>query len=578
MRLDELISGLPVRLASPADGECPDLRVCDITEDSRTVMPGSLYIARRGEKADGRQFIPAAIAAGATAILTDDPALQLEPASRDASPVVLLIADDVPLISAYLGERFYGNPSSRLALIGVTGTNGKTTTTYIAHQILNALGVRCGLIGTVMIDDGTEVAPASMTTPPALEISRTLSRMIDAGCRAAVLEVSSHSLAQKRVAALSFDVGVFTNLTGDHLDYHGTMDAYADAKAELFSMLAPANEGGTAIVNADDPAWERMVRNCQARIWRTSTTSAAGAECSATIRHATRFHTDVELRAPFGGSGVFEMRAPMVGPHNVMNSLQAIAAVQAVVGGGNPKLGELAREQAIGPEQILAELARCGAPPGRLECVTTPSNPITVYVDYAHTDDALRTVLLVLRDVMKNDAAETGKLAVVFGCGGDRDATKRPRMGKVACDLADRIYITSDNPRTEDPLSIIDAVVSGMPARAVHDLATGRVVIEPDRRKAILRSIREARPGDVVIIAGKGHEDYQIVLAPPSASPAHDDDPPTRGKATVKNFFDDRLVAGEGLALRGIKSRPPVSMSREATKEAGDGYSLEAEM
>lgn len=609
MYLGELIAGLNIRRPSGAVVASYDARVCDVTEDSRTVQPGSLYIARRGETSDGREFVQAAVAAGAVAILSDDPSLVVHHDARTAAPVPMLVADDVPLASALLGERFYGNPSSKLALIGVTGTNGKTTTTYLIHQILNSLGIRCGLIGTVCIDDGTEVAPASMTTPPALEISRTLARMLEAGCRAAVLEVSSHSLAQKRVAAIQFDVGVFTNLTGDHLDYHKTMETYADTKAMLLAMLPPAS--GTAIVNMDDPAWRRMARDCSARVVgtsmgrmskdRTSRTEMQrqsalaesnaeshamhGSLCTATTRRSTRFATDADLTTPWTGKTVHHLHVPMVGPHNVMNSVQAVASVLALTDGSLAKLADFIESGEISPTQVLAALARTSAPPGRMECLTEPGDAITVYVDYAHSDDALRTVLGLLRNAIDAEADHPGRgkgagpkgaastnppekhrspaLAVVFGCGGDRDAAKRPRMGKVASELADRVYVTSDNPRTEDPMSIINAVVAGMPVQSGEKVATDRVVIEPDREKAIFRAIREARAGDVVIIAGKGHEDYQILPAPPPPpSPAHpdreDEPPPVHAKATIKRFFDDRLAAGEALKLRGIQGRSPM--------------------
>ncbi|MGE3106806.1 MAG: UDP-N-acetylmuramoyl-L-alanyl-D-glutamate--2,6-diaminopimelate ligase [Phycisphaerales bacterium] len=568
MRLGDLINGFDIRPAAPIPPTWLDGRICDLTEDSRTVLPGSLYIARPGEKADGRAFIPDAIKAGAAAILLQD--------SPDAATFLTprspcLLAKNLSFAMAQVAERFYGSPSSRLALVGVTGTNGKTTITYLVHQILNSLGIRCGLIGTVAIDDGAEMAPASMTTPPALELSRTLARMLEAGCRAAVLEVSSHSLHQHRVGTLNFDVGVFTNLTGDHLDYHKTMDAYADAKAMLFTMLPGADQGGVAIVNADDPASARMIRHSRAAIWQTSIAApgrSTGAPLGlgqsaesirAIVQRTDRFGSDLRVTAPWlGTADAADMRVPLVGQHNVMNALQAASAAAAVVSGAirKPALASAARPGPLRtPADLLRAVARCAAPPGRLQCLTSPADPISVYVDYAHSDDALRTVLRVLRDAMRSADPSAGSgpaLTVVFGCGGDRDATKRPRMGAVAWELADRVCLTSDNPRTEDPMSIIREILSGIPGGAgtpPSDLDSARLIVEPDRERAIVRIIRSARAGDVVLIAGKGHEDYQILPAGPVDSHG-------RAIRTITRHFDDREVAEAALRLRGITPAP----------------------
>ena len=534
MLLGELIDGVNIRLAPPA---ATGVRVCDITEDSRTVLPGSLYIARKGETADGNDFIPQAIAAGAVAVLTDRPGVMLPSDARHPA-AALLTSDDVPGATAILAERFFGNPSSKLLLFGVTGTNGKTTTSSFIHQLLNAANIRTGLIGTVFIDDGTEIAPASMTTPPALELSRTLARMLEAGCEAAVLEVSSHSLAQKRVAAMAFDAGVFTNLTGDHLDYHRTMEAYAAAKSILFRSLPAA---GAAIVKADDPACREIVAGCQAGVTGVTLSDASVPDdwgrVGVRVTQATRWGMEASVDGPFGEA--VSLRFPFVGKHNLMNAVEAVTAVWTMAQRGSSKL-DLSRRDLSMPA-LAASLRDVTVPPGRLQCLTSPRDPITVYVDYAHTDDALRTVLTVFREIMP---AGQGRLSVVFGCGGDRDRTKRPRMGAVAAELADRVYVTSDNPRTEDPRSIIDAIVAGMPMEA-----WSRATIEPDREKAIRKAISEATEGDVVIIAGKGHEDYQIVLAPEPA--------PNGSPATVKRFFDDRIIAREALAARGIKPRAP---------------------
>lgn len=566
MRVGELIQGLNVRFAGAGSAGESDVRICDITEDSRTVMPGSMFVARKGLKADGRTFVAQAARAGAVAILSDDPTLAAS--LTDAPhPVVLLIAADLDLAIAQVAERFFGEPSASLNMIGVTGTNGKTTITFLMHQMLNHLGVRTGLIGTVSIDDGVEMAPASMTTPPALELSRTLARMLEAGCACAVMEVSSHALHQRRVGALRFRTGVFTNLTGDHLDYHVTMDQYAAAKAMLFDAL-PAD--GAAIVNLGDSWHSRMVQGCKARIRRCRLLNSSRDDASrpleviggtapeslytARIVQAGATSTDVEFAGgALSGDGPRVVRLPLVGEFNVVNALQALAGLHSTFGPNAP-------EATRGPirftlDQLLDALSRVHAPPGRLEPVTRDDESLSVLVDYAHTDDALKTVLSSVRGAMQGRRAalaksmgidparlpggSLGQLWCVFGCGGDRDRTKRPRMGRVASELADQIVITSDNPRTEDPASIIREVEGGVP-----EASRQSVMIEPDREKAIRMAIRLAKPGDTVLIAGKGHEDYQIFA-----------DPHTPGK-TITRHFDDREIARIALEARGIQARP----------------------
>lgn len=517
MNLGVLMEGLKARAAG---GPSPEsVRICDITDDSRTVVPGSLFIARAGTKADGRKFIPDALAAGAAAVLTDDPGVKLPP------KITLVVADDVPIVSAQMSERFYGSPSSKLDLIGVTGTNGKTTTAHLIHQILNGTGVRCGLIGTVVIDDGVEVAPATLTTPPASELSRTFARMVETQCKAAVMESSSHALDQSRVAALHYDIAIFTNLTGDHLDYHKTMDAYAAAKAKLFEML-PGD--GWAVVNAEDAAAPRMLRDCKARVLRCSiqdgtvprqavswsNRDAGHQECVATIRSMTMNGTRILMSGPWGK---FEMTTRLIGRHNVMNALQAVAACYA----GGVQAGALERQLSVAV-----------APPGRLEPVTASGDPFAVLVDYAHTDDAMRKVLETLAPLVHDRGKPGGgRLSIVFGCGGDRDKTKRPRMGSAAVELADLVYITSDNPRTERPSDIISEILEG-----VDDSHRSKVTVDADRRHAIHRAIEDARPGDILLIAGKGHEPYQIVSD-------------GRG-GTITHHFDDREVARAALTER----------------------------
>ncbi|MGH7131808.1 MAG: UDP-N-acetylmuramoyl-L-alanyl-D-glutamate--2,6-diaminopimelate ligase [Phycisphaerales bacterium] len=534
MELGALIAGLGIR---PVGGKAvpAPVRICDITEDSRTVMPGSLFVARRGEKSDGRNFVGAAVEAGAVAVLTDDPKVQV-PAKSGAA---LLVADDIQMAAAMVAERFYGSPSGKLAVIGVTGTNGKTTTTYLIHQILNRAGKRCGLVGTVCVDDGVEVAPAALTTPPSLELSRTLARMVEAGCVAAAIEASSHALDQRRVGAVQFKVGVFTNLTHDHLDYHGTMDTYAAAKAVLFAMLP---EDGVAVVNVDDAASARMIAATGpgARIVRCTMKSRGagtepGADVAARVVSATASVTVIELTGPWDGKDQrgWRVRLPLIGAHNVMNAMQAAAAAWGV---------------GIDGETIRTALEHVHAPPGRLEPVTGAEHPLAVYVDYAHSDDSLTRAMQVMRAAI----AGGGKLTVVFGCGGDRDRTKRPKMGAAAAMLADRLVVTSDNPRTEEPGTIIDQVLGGVPA-AKRNIC----VVEVDRGAAIRRAVSEAKDGDIVLIAGKGHEDYQIL-------------PDGRG-GTRKIHFDDREVARAALTERGMHVTAPAGAGLVAATGARRG-------
>ncbi len=486
MNLDTLIDGLHIRRS----GGAHDLTVQHIIEDSRHARPGCLFVARPGLVHDGRTHIADAVAAGAVAVLSD----RKEAAAEHA---VMLVCDDVPRTAALLAERFSGNPSAALKLIGVTGTNGKTTTSHIIHPLLNAAERRCGMIGTVQIDDGHTVEDAALTTPPALTLSPLLRRMVDYGCATCVMETSSHALAQQRTAGMRFDIGVFTNISGDHLDYHANMDEYIAAKAMLFAALP---HDGYAVVNRDDSASEAMMRATTAEVV-TCSMLGRDAACVAEVKHETITHVEAHFAGPWGA---FDVQLPLCGRHNVINALQA-AAVGYVLG--------------LDETQLQATLSSCTAPPGRLEPVTKPGDPFSVYVDYAHTDDALENVLRALRPLVP----QGGSLRVVFGCGGDRDRTKRPRMAEVACRFGDAVIITSDNPRTENPQLIVDEVASGVPADHTH-----HTTCMVDRRDAIHHAIQSSCEGDVVLIAGKGHETYQIV-------------------GSERLDFDDRLVAAEAL-------------------------------
>jgi len=504
MTLAELISGLDVTV--PGGGaEVLSRRICDVTEDSRTVQPGSLFLARPGTKVDGRKFIADALKQGAAAVLAEGDIEQVR------GPVV--VTTNMAKVAARVAERFYGSPGQKLALAGVTGTNGKTTTTWIAWQMLNRAGVRAGLVGTVAVDDGREVAPAGMTTLPAVEMSRSLATMVESGCSACVMETSSHALDQERVGALPFRVGVFTNLTGDHLDYHQTMERYAAAKAKLFEGLS---RDGLAVVNAESEWCERMLRDCRARVLRCHVDGdgVVGRPDAARVRaieHGLR-HTLMELSGPWG---MFVAKVGLTGRYNLMNVLQATC---------------IGHELGLTGEQMERGLTEGSVPPGRLQCVSGDDDAVTVFVDYAHTDDGLQSVLTALRQAMQNEGT-AGRLICVFGCGGDRDRSKRPRMGRAASELADVVVLTSDNPRSESPGAIIDEVLAGVSA-ARRDV----VQVQADRAQAIIHAIATARAGDVVVIAGKGHEEQQIFAD---------------GKGGLRKVrFSDVEVAREGLQQR----------------------------
>lgn len=537
MDLAELIAGLGLRRIGPGEPEWGAVRVCDITEDSRTVVPGSLFVARGGLKADGKAYVREAVRAGAVAIVTDAGSVPAE--WRLPAGCVVLHAPDVERAAGRLAERFYGSPSGSLQSAMVTGTNGKTTIAYLIWQLLNGAGKRCGLVGTVVIDDGAEVAPATMTTPPAIELSRTLAMMREGGCEAVAMEASSHALHQHRLDAIRVGVAVFTNLTGDHLDYHGSMEAYADAKARLFELVGAE---GTAVVNVDDPGSARMVRDCRARVWECSGRAERRAGCQVDVLGMGLDGMDVRLRGPWGQ---IECRVGLIGRYNAMNILQSVAAAHAM---------------GLSEGSLREGLARLAAPPGRLERVSKGGDDIHVFVDYAHTDDALASVLVAAGEVVPGRGARgqsllsaagsadhsalSGRLWVVFGCGGERDASKRPRMGRVAAELADVVVVTSDNPRTEQPGTIIDQILAG-----VAPEHRAKVSVQADRARAIQDAIERARAGDVVVIAGKGHETEQIL--------------PDGQGGVVRVRFDDREVADAALAAR----RPaPVPRAREAAR------------
>ncbi len=514
MELAELISGLDLRVV----GDPAGVRVCDVTEDSRTAVPGSLFIARGGLKADGRRYAAAAVECGAVAVLSDTDDLELPRHAR----AVVLVTPEVPRLGAIVGERFWGRPSEKLALVGVTGTNGKTSVSTMVRAVLQAARaggqrVRCGLIGGVVVDDGREIAPAMMTTPPAVELSRTLATMVDAGCGAAAMEVSSHALDQRRADALAFDVAVFTNLTGDHLDYHKTMEAYLAAKRRLFELLPP---DGVRVLNADDGHSKAMAgpntRWC-------SVEGHADASWRATVGGATLDGMELSVDCPLGS---FTGHVAAVGGHNAINALQALCA-------GDAAMERLGLGDAERLEALRRGLGAIRPPRGRLERVSGADDAVTVFVDFAHTDDALRRALDAVRGVLPAGGTLTG----VFGCGGDKDRTKRPRMGRVASERCDRVVVTSDNPRTERPSAIVDEILAGIPAGD-----RGKVSVQVDRGKAIRHAITTARDGEVIVIAGKGHETEQI-----SCDAAGN---------LVSRHFDDAEEARAALRERRLRGGP----------------------
>ncbi len=454
-----------------------------ISEDSRLVKSGHLFVARSGGDHDGADHIEDAITRGATAILATP-----EAAGRVSPPIIGLAADDPGVAGGDLALLWNGRPDRVLDLVGITGTNGKTTVATLVRQILAKTLGRTGLLGTVEIHDGRSSTPARLTTPGRVELAGILGDMALRSCQAAVMEVSSHALDQGRTAGLDFQVGLFTNLSGDHLDYHGSMERYAAAKASLFSGLG---SDATAIVNLEDDAAGIMLERCRAaHVGIASEERDVDAPPKmGLVRHAVlerRFDgMTLAITTPEGRR--HELAVPLVGEHNAFNATAAVAVAVALGASWDSAL------------EVLPEIE---APRGRLQPVHRTDDDIRVFVDYAHTDDALVNVLAGVRPTVPPGA----KLVVVFGAGGDRDRSKRPRMLKAALGGADRVVVTSDNPRTENPDAIVAEIVS---EAATADLA--RTVCEVDRRTAIASAIGGADAGDVLVIAGKGHEDYQII-------------------------------------------------------------------
>jgi UDP-N-acetylmuramoyl-L-alanyl-D-glutamate--2,6-diaminopimelate ligase len=481
MELERLIAALAPEAVTGARERAP-VDVRDLAYDARAVTPGALFFCVRGERADGHDFAAPAVDRGAVALVVER---ELE------QDVPQLVVPDSRAAMAVAADAFFGEPTKELEVAGVTGTNGKTTTAFLLHSILDAAGRRPGLLGTIECRVGGQVRPVVRTTPEAIDLQRTFREMFDAGDRSVALEASSHASTQHRLDRVRFDVLVFTNLTQDHLDFHGSMEDYYAAKRRLFTSAAPP----PAAVNVGDP-WGRQLAD-ELRDTQRAPLVTFGLTPDAEIRPEGLVLDASGARFRAGG---IELETSLRGRFNVENVLGAVAAGILID---------------IGEDELAAGVAALSGVPGRFEAVDE-GQPFAVVVDYAHTPDSLDNVLRTARDLAD------GRVLVVFGAGGDRDRGKRPLMGRVAAELADVVVVTSDNPRGEEPLAIIQDVLQG----------TGTdVEIDPDRRSAIRRTVALAQPGDVVVIAGKGHEQGQEV-------------------AGEKHPFDDREIAREALRLR----------------------------
>jgi len=449
----------------PVPEEAADIEVLGIACDSRRVKPGWVFVAIPGHQCDGGAFAGDAVARGAVAVVSEKPV-------RVSKPVVQFIVQDARRGLAALASAFHNKPSRRLQVLGVTGTNGKTTTAYMIRAILEAAGCRCGLIGTICYETGRRTLPASITTPESVDIQELLAEMAAEGMEYAAMEVSSHALCMRRVDFIHFASAIFTNLSPEHMDYHRTLGAYLDAKLKLFRSLGPA---AYAVLNADDKRADCIARRTLARVLRYGIRKSA--DVTGRVRESTLDGVRMSLSSPVGS---VEIRLPLIGVHNAYNALGAATAALA-----------LGHDLAC----VRDGLQNMPAVPGRLEPVPGPKGR-KVLVDFAHTDQALKSVLESLRNVTAK------RIIVVFGAGGDRDRTKRPRMGRVVERGADMAWVTSDNPRSEDPLAIIQDILSGVRNKR-------RLRVQPDRQAAIAEALNAAQPGDLVLIAGKGHERTQ---------------------------------------------------------------------
>jgi len=457
----------------PSTTPAAEVPVTGVTCDSRRVQPGHVFVALKGQHVDGAVFARQALERGAVVVVSQEP-----PPQQVQAPWT--VVHDARRALALLAAEFYGNPSAGLQVVGITGTNGKTTTAYLVASIFEAAGIRCGVLGTVGYRIGLEMREATHTTPEAPEVQSLLREMVDRGCGACAMEVSSHALSLSRVDGMTFAAGVFTNLTRDHLDFHADMESYFQAKRRLFEMLP---RSAPSLINLDDPRAAALIE-----IAGRPVTYAVNrrADLSPGPLSFSLQGLKFDVRTP---RGTLHITSSLVGRPNVYNILAAVSTATAL---------------GISFDAIERGIASLEGVPGRFQVVSGAKDDVTVVVDYAHTDDALKNLLETARPLT------AGRLITVFGCGGDRDRTKRPLMGAVAGRLSDLIVITSDNPRSEDPLKIIEEIQRGITADTRRDTAQ-RMLTYVDRRDAIGKAIELARPGDVVLIAGKGHEKYQII-------------------------------------------------------------------
>ena len=502
MKLGSLIEGL--ERAELIRGD-PDQEIEGLAYDSRKIAPGFLFVAVRGHAQDGHAFLQDALSRGAAALVA-------ESFDKAASGAAMIRVPDSRSALAAMASRFYGNPFQDLELIGITGTNGKTSTSYILESILRSAGARPGVIGTISYRYAGTSRPAPVTTPESLDLMAMLREMADHGVTHCVMEVSSHALDQGRVQGCAFQVVVFTNLSRDHLDYHADMEAYSEAKSLLFRHLGDGGVSGAgpAVINLDDPFGERIASLSKRPVLSYGMASTRDVRVRDLVMEKTGIQAVLE--AP---QGTCEIRSPLIGRINVYNILAASGAALSL---------------GAGLEAVAEGVERLKGIPGRMERVENPCG-LSLVVDYAHTPDALLNVLETLRPLVE------GRLITVVGCGGDRDRGKRPEMGALAGRFSDWVVVTSDNPRTEDPMRIIAQVEEGVAASGLPRVQAGEgavsrgtgYMVEPDRRRAIQKAVTGASRQDLVLIAGKGHEDYQII-------------------GTKKIHFDDREEAARAAA------------------------------
>ena len=445
-----------------------------LTDDSRKVIPGCCYVAVKGTQFDGHSAIDGAIAAGAAAIVAESPASE----AAQAAGTLWVQVKDTHLADGLLMSAWHGKPSKNMVVLGVTGTNGKTTISYLVNHIYRAAWQRAGLIGTIIYDNGERRTTSSNTTPGCALLQSMLADMVRNGCRAVSMEVSSHALDQQRTAGTHFRVGLFINLTQDHLDYHGTMEEYYQAKKQLFLRMAAEDRKSTAVINIDDAYGRRLAEELAPLMKVRTYGEHEQADFRAVPKLITLKGSQYELI--YQGRS-YLVRTPLIGAFNLSNSLAALAG--AVCSG-------------ININEAITALSQSPQVPGRLELVASVNN-VQCFVDYAHTPDAVENVCKTMKALCRN-----GRVITVFGCGGDRDRTKRPLMGEAAARYSDLCIVTSDNPRSEDPEQIIDEIMPGIPREKQHRIT--------DRAEAIRAALEQARPGDAVLVAGKGHENYQI--------------------------------------------------------------------